>query len=318
MAGRSSEIQPDKFMKRFDERWGDAYKVVSEFLGTKKQIEVFHVECGRTFSRKRSNDAILSPCPLCFGKNSKKRKISSQSDFVRAVEEVHGGRFVILGIYSGMSKLVRAKCTRCGYESEKDPSHMLRGTGCASCKGRAPLNNETFMAKVSSLPEGTEYELTGDYKNDETKVTMLHRKCGEKFDVEPNHFVTSETRCPYCNRYESSGEKLVREALKSMGLEFSRQHTFDGCRREKKLRFDFAVLSSSNSPVLLIEFDGEQHYRPIGMFGGEKNLEYTRENDRIKEEYCALNGHKLIRLRESDIPEIRTKIEAALAETRRS
>jgi hypothetical protein len=43
-------------------------------------------------------------------------------------------------------------------------------------------------------------------------------------------------------------------------------------------------------------FYGEQHFKPMGYFGGEKKLLYTQQNDKIKNEYCKNNNIRLIRI----------------------
>ncbi len=59
--------------------------------------------------------------------------------------------------------------------------------------------------------------------------------------------------------------------------------------------FDFALLRE-NKIVALIEYDGEQHYRPTLRYGGEEKLRLVQERDRIKNEYCKRKGIRLIRV----------------------
>jgi len=64
---------------------------------------------------------------------------------------------------------------------------------------------------------------------------------------------------------------------------------------------DFAIFDKDKVLYCLIEYDGEQHYRPVN-FGGmsdEKalnNLEKTKKHDQIKNNYCKKNNIKLIRI----------------------
>ena len=37
---------------------------------------------------------------------------------------------------------------------------------------------------------------------------------------------------------------------------------------------------------MAIEYDGQQHYKPIEKFGGEKAFEKTKFRDVIKNNYC--------------------------------
>ena len=46
----------------------------------------------------------------------------------------------------------------------------------------------------------------------------------------------------------------------------------------------------------MIEYDGEQHFRPIEYFGGQKKFELQQKHDTIKNEYCKNNGIPLLRI----------------------
>ena len=46
----------------------------------------------------------------------------------------------------------------------------------------------------------------------------------------------------------------------------------------------------------MIEFDGEQHIRPVERWGGEKAFQLQRKRDEIKNNYCKENGIALIRI----------------------
>lgn len=43
----------------------------------------------------------------------------------------------------------------------------------------------------------------------------------------------------------------------------------------------------------LIEFQGEQHFRPVEYFGGEKAYLTLSQNDKIKRDYCNNKNIKL-------------------------
>jgi len=56
------------------------------------------------------------------------------------------------------------------------------------------------------------------------------------------------------------------------------------------LRYDFFIPSEK----LLIEYNGVQHYRPVGIFGGEKRLKEQRHRDWLKRNYAKKNNYKLL------------------------
>ena len=58
------------------------------------------------------------------------------------------------------------------------------------------------------------------------------------------------------------------------------------------LPFDF-YLPQYN---LIIEYDGEQHFKPISVFGGEDAFWTTVTHDAIKNQYCEDNDIDLLRI----------------------
>ena len=47
---------------------------------------------------------------------------------------------------------------------------------------------------------------------------------------------------------------------------------------------------------LIIEYDGEQHFKPISAFGGEDGFWTTITHDAIKNQYCEDNNINILRI----------------------
>ena len=93
-----------------------------------------------------------------------------------------------------------------------------------------------------------------------------------------------------CN--ESKGEKEIAKILESLRVPFLRQFRIPECRNSKPLAFDFDVWI--NQKLHLIEFNGDQHYRPIEHFGGKKAFKYLQHCDGIKKTFCKREGIPLL------------------------
>lgn len=96
--------------------------------------------------------------------------------------------------------------------------------------------------------------------------------CGNVVDILLSNLNRPE-RFPSCGCASISyGEAKIEELLKSNGLSFTKEQTFDTCRNpltQRKLRFDFYIEGQ-----YLIEFDGEQHFFGTrGIWGGKETLE---------------------------------------------
>lgn len=59
--------------------------------------------------------------------------------------------------------------------------------------------------------------------------------------------------------------------------------------------FDFIIMKENNI-IALIEYDGEQHYRPVEYFGGENKFKIQQIRDERKDIYCKENNILLIRI----------------------
>jgi len=47
----------------------------------------------------------------------------------------------------------------------------------------------------------------------------------------------------------------------------------------------------------IIEYDGEQHYKPIPHYGGEEGFDLRQKRDYIKTKFCQDNNIQLVRIR---------------------
>jgi very-short-patch-repair endonuclease len=94
----------------------------------------------------------------------------------------------------------------------------------------------------------------------------------------------------------SAGEKRIYNYLQRKNIEFIWQKRFKDCKDKRELPFDF-YLPKYN---LIVEFDGEQHYKITGRFGQE-NFDIIQKHDLIKNKYCANNNINIIRLTHDDL-----------------
>ena len=94
-----------------------------------------------------------------------------------------------------------------------------------------------------------------------------------------------------CSKY-SKMELFIHDLLEEYKIPHISQARFQECRNIFPLPFDFYLYEHNT----LIEYDGEQHARPIDFFGGEDGYIKRVTNDNIKNEYCRKNDINLIRL----------------------
>lgn len=85
-------------------------------------------------------------------------------------------------------------------------------------------------------------------------------------------------------------ERIVQEWLIGNGFNYKSEYSFDDLVSDKnvKLRYDFKIDN------VLIECQGEQHYKPFDYFGGVSKFNRLRQHDSLKRIYAEANAFKLI------------------------
>lgn len=222
-------------------------------------------------------------------------------EFEQRVKARFGSDYQVIVPYKNESTKVKIKHLLCGKEFWVYPTNFVKEKhGCPSCaskRGRVAQlknstqiwNQETFVNRVKELT-GDEYSVLGIYIKSIEKVKMKHNKCGNIFYMAPNHFVNTHERCPYCKN--SQGEVLVAQVLKNEYHLIEGENYIHGYVLPSKLRLDFYLPNYQ----IAIEYDGLQHYKPISLYGGEKQFRIQQERDKRKEKWCEDHDINLIRI----------------------
>ena len=103
-----------------------------------------------------------------------------------------------------------------------------------------------------------------------------------------------------CGCITSNGERLIKESLQKLNIDYCQEYTFIDCvnpKTNQKLRFDF-YLPDYN---ICIEYDGEQHFRYSNNgWNNKENFEKTQYRDNLKNQYCEEHNIRLIRIPYTD------------------
>lgn len=103
-----------------------------------------------------------------------------------------------------------------------------------------------------------------------------------------------------CGCENSKGEYIISKYLLDNNYNFEKQKRFDDCRDILPLPFDICIYNNNN--IILCEFDGVQHFKPIKFnpyISDEDmmiNFEERKHKDNIKNEYCINNNIPLMRI----------------------
>jgi very-short-patch-repair endonuclease len=210
--------------------------------------------------------------------------------FLIKAKNVHGDKYYYsLVDYKGSLKKIKIICKEHGVFETNTSTH-LKGSICPKCfLNKLSSNTEKFLKKAKEI-HGDKYDYSlVEYKKNNLKVDIICKKHG-LFKQTPNNHLFNNG-CPICK--ESKGEKEISKILKNKNINYLMEYKFDDCKNIIALPFDF-YLPNYN---ICIEYDGQQHFKVIEIWGGKDGLERRKENDKIKTEYCKQNNIELIRIR---------------------
>lgn len=197
---------------------------------------------------------------------------------------------ILLSPIKTVSGYLKFKCNKCGHEFERQANDFVKSKGkCPYCSHRI-ITTEMYNKFIEEETNG-EYSLISEYINDSTKVLIRHNSCGFIYKIKPTYFKQEGTICPKCKRFNSKGEKAIINYLELYNISYEREYRF---KELAHYPFDFKI--NFQNQIYLIEFQGEQHYKPKDFFGGENGFKLQQERDKIKKNFCQEHGYNLIEI----------------------
>ena len=284
-----------EFIERSKNEHGDKYDYsLVYYVNNTTNIDIICPEHG-IFSQQPRHHLDGHGCPRCkFISNSDKKRLTI-NEFLKRSKKIHGDRYNYSKVeYIDCETPVILICEKHG-EFLQSPYNHYNGAGCNKCAIEShhqnqPYSNEEFES-LSRQVHGDKYDYSlVNYVNSHTKVKIICPKHGI-FDQIPNsHLVGSG--CPECNQYR--GERNISIYLKNHKIKYKPQYSNEKCVYKKELKFDFGI--KINNKIILIEYNGLQHYKSVKWFGGEKAFEISQLRDNIKKDFCIKNKIELITL----------------------
>ena len=173
-------------------------------------------------------------------------------------------------------------------------NNLKNGCGCKYCgKERAVNSRRLSFENVKQIFNYHDMILLDqEYINSNTPLAYIckyHIEVGIQYMALSNAY---KQHCPFCNIIK--GEDKIYNYLSEHNIQYARHKSYDDLRGLKggKLSYDF-YLPNFN---LLIEYQGEQHERPIDIFGGEEQFKIQQEHDKRKREYAQNHYIKLLEI----------------------
>lgn len=267
--------------------------VIGLFYNDKSETYIFnckkHGHYKKTPMKIRQNNLN---CPVCSRKTKKtieyyqslinERKLGKNNLTIKSDEK-----------YLTVSNEYVINCELHG-DFRRKLQNFISNPNCSKCPSNLSDTVDEFILKAEKI-HGNLYDYSRvNYINNFSEIIIVCPEHGE-FKCQPRNHTSYGRGCPKCAKCNmSNGEKRIKVILDNRNINYETQKTFDGCKNISKLRFDF-YLPEYN---MAIEYNGEQHYKPIAYFGDkESSLErykYINNNDKIKIEFCLKNNIKLL------------------------
>ncbi len=289
------------YLEELDKIFKDKYEIEKVIINSGDDIDVFCKSHGY-FKKDFTSLKRGHGCPTCNKFIKKAGTKKNTESFIYLSKETHKDWFDYSNtVYIDSKTRVDLKCNKCSHEFKQKPCTNLSGKGCPNCwKSRNRLPKYNSRNTLEDIEERCKvfFEDTLDFSNSEAKtsnekISVFCKKCNNNFDQYTGHLVRG-VGCQICSRAEkqSKPEKLIESILKENRVKYECEKSFEGCSHKNKLRFDF-YLPELNT---CIEYQGEQHYNPISIFGGEEALKKQIIKDQVKRKYCTDNNIKLLEI----------------------
>lgn len=209
------------------------------------------------------------------------------------------GRYTVLYKESetGQGGLYRCRC-ECGVEKTIKRQFLLDGRivscGCYSRDEKS----QRQLIDITGQRFGLLTVLSkSDYQGGDGVYWNVRCDCGTEKVVSGHAMRRGEIISCGCSK-RSNGEMTIERLLLENNLFYKSEYTFPDLPR---LRYDFVIFDENQNPIRIIEYDGEQHFKPVDYFGGEKRFQQQIINDAIKNQYAFDHNIPIVRFPYTDI-----------------
>ena len=228
-------------------------------------------------------------CRYCSGRGKTIEEVAA---------EVKDKNVELVSAYLGNEKPIRCRCKVCGNEWTTLPKVLVtNGSGCPLCGIIKRANakrkkHELFVADLKSV--NPDIEVIGEYVGAHRIIKCKCLKDGMEWDGIPANLLNRSAGCPACSM--SLGEKELLTTLTALGISFSAQYSISCDGYKRALRFD----AFNQEHNIAFEYNGEQHFFPVGFGASEKTAQYNFERcqkrDNDKRKYCDEHGIVLVEI----------------------
>lgn len=299
------QLTTEEFIRRAKAVWGDRYTYEKSVYTTSKAKVVVTCPIHGDFDTIAYDFLKGHGCPDCGIEKVKQKRRISQDEFIAQCKATHGDYYdYSQTVYQGKRKKVTIICRKHG-PFEQWPTNHMYGQGCPLCKFeeasvRNAKSKEQFIKEACKV-HGNRYDYSKVvYINNKTNVTVICPDHGP-FEVMPQDHIQKKNGCPKCQT--SKGETAIHVWLDAHCIKHDWHkpiRTPMAIGKRKKFVADFYIESLN----MIIEYNGEQHYRAKKEWGGDKQLKWQQARDAALRRYCETEGIRLLEIPYTDFDRI--------------
>lgn len=230
-------------------------------------------------------------CPKCNNYN----KMSNEeflNDFYSINDVIE-----IKSDYVNRRTPILCKCKIDGYEWNAYSYDLLNNRSrCRRCLNLEQYTTDSFKTIMSKI--NPNISIIGEYVRSKTPIKCICKVCKTTFYPQPANLKNGMTGCPTCNGKNSVLERNVKDILDKYNIKYGYQKRYPDLIGigGKQLSYDF-YLSEYN---IVIECQGEQHFKSVKYFGGDEKFKIQIEHDKRKKDYAERHSIKLVELTYKD------------------
>lgn len=286
IAGKRKTKTHEEFVDDLRQKNTHNIRILGKYTGCKNFIKVECLDCNFVWNPCASDLLGNHGCPMCGG-----TRHYTPEEYATIYARLSQNT-TLLSEYVDNTTPIHRQCNDCGYDWWCLPGVVRQECGCPKCSGRLSKTTEQFSDELHKT--NPYIKVVGEYVARHRDIDVECTVCGHHWKAQPGNLLCG-WGCPKCKA--SRGERRIMKHLDVMGILYKKEYSFPDCKDVRVLPFDIYIPSKN----MVVEYDGEQHFHPV-KFGGsdddkaESRYLITVEHDKIKNNYCANNGIRVLRI----------------------
>ena len=259
--------------------------IYGPIVGTGKNRKI-HVWCKEhgLFIQSLTNHLKGYGCFKCSRETAIEKTRYAYDEYVAKARSIHGDKFdYSLVKFKTVNDDIDIICPVHGNITQRANGHLKYG--CAKCHSDSKIiPKDVFIQRANEVHDNKYDYSEMEYNKTSEKIKIICKEHGPFKQHGGEHLRGSG--CPICR--SSRGELKIAKMLQKLDIPFIKEFSFT----DSTFRYDFKLVNEN----ILIEFDGEQHFRPVKLWGDEEQFKKQLFIDVEKNILAKLNNCLLIRI----------------------